>query len=194
MLFVVAAAVCDPVGTPTPAMTPQERRETYAVVRETCKAVGASEPVCEALVAVTWRESRGRPTVVHTRGPNEYGLGAHGFSWRFWRRLIEDAEQDDFCDPAMSTLAVLEAWQFFFRRGARRIKHLQRGYSGHRPTDDSRPYADARWCNLLEHGPRDDQHVVDWSVDCETRITAADLGRPIKPETIRGILKEIRSG
>lgn len=155
--------------------TPMERHATYQAVWDTCKRAGASDKVCLALLAVTWRESRGVATAVHTTGPGELGFGPHGLSWKYYRKLIEGATPDDFCDPELSTLAVLSLWQRFWRRGARVFVQLQRGFAGRRFGDTSRPEGDRRWCALLSRR----------GVDCRDEVHLHDLGVPIIPGTIR---------
>ena len=172
--------------TPGPSSA-DARREAYATIRQTCTDEGAAIHVCEAAVAMAWRESRGIPTKLHTRGPGEYGVGLYGHSLRFWGWLLRPAGlgKEAFCSPRLATLALLREFQFAHRRGARTLRDLQRVHSGRRPTDDRDHAKDARWCYLLRHGPRDDQHVISWeSLDCETRITAEDLGRPLTKERI----------
>jgi hypothetical protein len=184
-LILAFGATCDVPGEPPTPTTAEQRRDTYALVREDCKALGAAPAICETMVAMAWRETRGRPTLVHTRGKNEYGLGLFAHAPRFWRFLWLPLPRYKICDPHVAIAALLREFQRSYRQGARRIMHLQRPHAGRRPTDDSRPYADARFCYLLEHGPRDDQHVVSWSVDCKTRITRDDLGTPIDDDFMK---------
>lgn len=147
------------------------RADTYRVVRETCELAGAQPFVCDALHAVTLRESRGVSDSIHTRGNNELGFGPHGIGWKYWRGTIADAKPADFCDPRKSTLAVLRMWRFFIRRGAKHLTGLQRGYAGRRPTDGTHPHADGRFCYLLKHQAG--------GLNCWHPIEAADLGRKL---------------
>lgn len=179
LLFAPPTDRCDP----TARWTAAERAQTFELVRSTCRALGAADPVCEALVAVTWRESRGVATVLHTLGKNEAGSGPHGIG-RFWRRKLR-LERDHLCHTPTSTRAVLHIWQRFVRRGARRIVQLQRGYAGRSLSDDSHPYADARWCNLLKTPPKVDGQPLWAPVDCQTRLKLADFGDTLTVEEIR---------
>lgn len=192
MMFVMGT--CDVVGEPPAKTTKAERQETYEVIRRTCDAAGASEIICETLVAKAWAESRGRPTLTHTRGKNELGFGLFAHNLTFWRWLIApDAKPDEFCDPVKSTLAMLHEFQWAFSRGANKIKKLQRVHAGRGARNDDHPFADARFCYMLKNGPRDDQSIVDWEVDCEYRIQAADLGTPITHETFDTVVAAARA-
>jgi hypothetical protein len=169
--------------------TDQERRNSYVAIRSTCSELGASDHVCEAAVAMAWRESRGVPSV-HTRGHNEYGLGFFGHSPKFWSWLLRPLGHEAFCDVRLSTAALLREFQFAIRRGGKNLRDLQRVHSGRPARDESRPRKDNRWCWLLANGPRDDQHVVSWeSLDCKTPVTLADLGRPLDDAAIRALAK-----
>lgn len=153
--------------------TAAERRETYAVVRATCFLAGATHGVCEAAVAMAWRESRGRPGLTHTRGKNEYGLGLFAHAPKYWAWLVDD-RLDRFCHPITATLALLREFEFAVEGGAMSLRDLQRVHAGRPATRGGR--GDYRWCHLLEHGPRDDQHVVTWAISCHTPITCTDVG------------------
>lgn len=189
-LLLTLGAVCDVPGEPPTPTTAEQRRQTYAFIREDCARWGASPVVCETMVAMAWRETRGRPTLVHVRGHNEYGLGLFAHAPAFWRFLWRPLDRYDICDPHVAVAALLREFQRSYRRGARRIMHLQRPHAGRRPTNDEHPHADARFCYLLEHGPRDDQHVVDWDVDCMTKIGREDLGDPIDDSTMKAYFED----
>lgn len=190
-LIILAAFACDPADGPKKKWSEQDRAETFETVKRTCEFTGASPEVCAALVAVTWRESRGKASVLHTRGENENGSGPHAIGHFWWRKLVQRGGKDDFCDPVISTLAVLQLWQRFHRKGAKTIMHLQRGYGGRSIRDNSHIYADARWCNMLKNGPWE-KAPVTWAVDCTVKLDTADLGRPITPETVRSIADEVK--
>lgn len=162
-----------------PESTADDRREAYAIVRSTCAELGVADHVMEAAVAAAWRESRGIPTVTHTKGRNEFGLGLFGHAPRFWGWLLRPTGtgHDAFCDPKLATIALIREYQYAIRRGAKSLRDLQRVHAGHSPRDASYPSRDNRWCYLLRNGPRDDQSVVGWDpTDCEREVTAADLG------------------
>ena len=178
--LLLLALSCDPMGERR-VTTPEERQETYRIVKETCESVHAAPYVCKMVSVVTWRESRGVATRTHTRGKNEIGFGPHGISWKFHRGLIENATRDDFCDPRQSTLAVLELWQRFYQRGAKTPVELQRGYSGRNFRDDSRPKSDRWWCSLLRHA----------GVRCKRKLERQDLGDSITAQTVRELAKRI---
>lgn len=128
---------------------------------------------------MAWRESRGVPTVAHTRGLNEFGLGLFAHSPKFWGWLLRPARlgSDGFCDPRMATVALVREFQYAVRRGAIDLRGLQRVHAGHSPRDSRFRARDARWCYLLANGPRDDQGVVSWeSADCGRAVTGDDLG------------------
>lgn len=187
----VFAATCDEPGEPPTPTTAQERRETYEIIRGECRSLGASDVVCEVLVAMAWRETRGRPALVHTRGPNEFGEGLFAHGRRFWSWLLPDElGPDRFCDPRNATRAQLREFQWAYKKGARRLMHLQRPHAGRSPRNDEHPHADARFCYLLKHGPRDDQHVVSWEVDCQTKLRREDLGRPLDDEALLELAKK----
>jgi hypothetical protein len=187
LLILISGATCDPSGEPRP-LSAEGRRNTYTLIRETCRSLGAADHVCEAAVAMAWRESRGRPTVTHTRGINEYGLGLFGHAPKFWGWLLRPAGlgDDAFCDPALATVALVREFQFAVRRGASTLRDLQRVHSGRSPRDESGPHKDNRWCHLLANGPRDDRGAVSWpSLDCSRAVTAEDLGPRITDERVR---------
>lgn len=185
MLFAPTATVaakCDTVEGPNHRWTKAERDQTFVSVQEVCDHVGASDDVCKALAAVTWRESRGVASLRHTRGKGELGFGAHGIGWKYYRKKIKDAKPDDFCDARQSALAVLSIWQRFVMRGAKSWIEIQRGYGGRKFGSKSRPKADRRWCNLLGR----------YDVDCKTGPSLDDLGVYITPGAVRSIAADSR--
>lgn len=180
-----------------PPSTADERREAYAVVRATCAELGVADHVQEAAVASAWRESRGIPTVTHTKGHNEYGLGLFGHAPKFWGWLLRPtgAGHDAFCDPKLATIALIREYQYALRRGAKSLRDLQRVHAGHSPRDASYPHRDNRWCYLLANGPRDDQAVVGWdAVDCELEVTAADLGDRLTDQRVADLAQAHEAG
>lgn len=162
--------------------TEEVRTQTFEAIEATCQAVNAKPLTCGLLAAVTWRESRGFPYSIHTKGKNEKGVGAHGIG-SFWAwKLRKAGFEIDLCDPRQSSLAVLWIWQTFAKRGAQTVLHLQRGYSGHPFSDEKHPKRDAKWCAL----------VAKWApeADCETGIENA-LGDPIRPEDIEAVVASV---
>lgn len=99
---------CDPVEGPRIAWTKEQRAETRARVRATCRAVKAAPEVCELLDEWGERESDFRPGVRHVMGRNENGIGPLGLSKRWHRDKWPGPVEPAFCLPEASALVALD--------------------------------------------------------------------------------------
>lgn len=184
-------AACTEAGT-----NAATRADSYEIAYDTCvRELGVAVFVCEAARAMAWRESRGAPGSVHTRGKGEFGLGLYGHAPKFWgwtlRVVFPRAEvRERLCDPRWATIALVREFQYAVDRGAVDLRGLQRVHSGRRPADESRPWKDNAWCHLLENGPKPeiDDAWVSWVLqDCRTPVTAADLGPRLDAEAMAAL-------
>lgn len=100
--------VCDPVDGPPLEWSADQRAEVRARVRSACKALGAAPMVCTWLDASGIRESSWSPSVRHTLGRGEAGLGVLGLSTHWQRDKWPGRDEDPaFCSPEVSAIVAL---------------------------------------------------------------------------------------
>lgn len=124
--------VCDPRGGPKHEWTKAQRMETRRRVRNVAKLLGVAPHVRAYLDLIVVRESSGSPSVRHSRGRREDGLGSMGLSLR-WHRDKWPARDEDpmFCLPEVSAVvAIAILWRAVKRFNAATVLELQAIYSG----------------------------------------------------------------
>ncbi len=138
LAFVLAATqqpqigVCDPVDGPPIRWSAEQRDEVRARVRFSCGAMRAAPAVCAWLDASGSRESSWSPSVRHTLGEREAGLGVLGLS-TWWQRDKWPGSGEDpaFCSPEASVLvalAIVRRAQIVW--GARDLRDVQAVFAG----------------------------------------------------------------
>lgn len=172
---------CDPADGPPIRWSAEERDEVRARARATCKAQGAARGVCAWLDASGVRESSWSPSVRHTMGVNEAGLGIFGLSKRWHRDKWPGAVEPAFCSPEPSVLVALA----IVRRaqvswGARDLRDVQAVFAGRFAcmTDLGR-----REC-FIERNAAADRDVCERlkirGVDCRAPLPKNAAGRRVK--------------
>lgn len=181
VLAIPQIGACDPVDGPPLEWSADQRAEVRSRVRFACAALGAAPGVCAWLDASGSRESSWSPSVRHTLGRNESGLGVLGLSTRWQRDKWPGSGEDPaFCSPEASVLvalAIVRRAQVVW--GARDLRDVQAVFAGRfRCVTEGEerhcfiirdPRADADLCERLElHG-----------VDCRAELPERAAGRRV---------------
>jgi hypothetical protein len=134
---------CDPVGGPALQWSAEERLEVRRMVRRGCKALGASEALCDFYDAVVVRESSGKASRRHTRGEGEHGVGPMGLNLASHSDKWPGRDEVPmFCNPYASLIvAHAVVWRAVTAYHASDLLDVQAVYSG-------------RWYCTLEDGKR----------------------------------------
>lgn len=130
-----------------------ERDDHRRRVRATCEALGASAEACDVVDVIAVRESSGDACAVHVLGPNEYGLGAHGLSWKWHQRkwyADVGGEPDIFRLPEVSTIVTMRLMrQAARRRDVRDWGDVGEIFAGRVHPDSRDRSRRARFCHRL---------------------------------------------
>ena len=191
-----AIGVCDPVDGAQHLWTPEAREETRRRVQRACKAAGASPLVCAYADAVVVRESDGRPSIRHTLGEGENGLGPMGLSLR-WHADKWPGEDEDpmFCTPEASfVVAHAIMWRALTRYQATTILDVQAVYAGRWRCVDT---AEGRSC--FADPTRQTEKAICKRMQlrgfsCHQRVTRKDLGRKIPLAKRREFVEQLLEG
>jgi hypothetical protein len=188
--------VCDPVDGPPIRWSAEQRAEVRARVRATCKAMRAALLVCAWLDVAGTRESSWSPSVRHTLGEHEAGLGVLGLSTRWHAGKWPTPPEPAFCSPEASVLVALD----IVRRaqvtwGARNLLEVQAVFAGRfRCIEEegrrecfvlSSPARDRHLCASLE------RHGVDCRVDCRAPLPKRAAGRAVPVRDRPGVAAEL---
>lgn len=159
--------------------TKAERDEHRRRVRATCEALGATDEACRVVDAITIRESSGDACAVHVLGPNEYGLGAHGLSWRWHQRKWYSSpggDPDVFRLPEVSTIVTIRLLrQAARRRDVRDWSDVGEVFAGRVHPDARERSRKARFCHRLR----------DAGVDCR-KSPRGKLGKELGTKPTKG--------
>lgn len=174
--------LCDPRGGPALQWSAEERREVRRRTTAACRTLGASPAVCAWIDVVRARESSGRPSVRHTRGASEDGLGLLGLDQRSHRDKWPGPTDPAWCTPEASVIVALAIGRRAVERhGMTTISGVQAVFSMRQTYRDEQgrrhvaiePRSDARLCAAMEargHGCRETVEPRDFGV----RIPVSD--------------------
>lgn len=122
---------CDPVAGPRVEFSKADRERVFDRIEASCLAAGDSPIICAYFDMVTFRESRGRASVRHTRAEGENGLGPLGLSLRWQRHRWPGEADPDFCTPEVSYAVAREvAIKAIAHYHAQSVLDIQAVYSG----------------------------------------------------------------
>lgn len=174
--------LCDPPAGPRIPWAKAERLEVRRRAHAFCRSLGASSLACAWVDASIVRESSGRPSVRHTKGRGEDGIGILGLDKRSHRDKWPDDPEPAWCSPEASVIVALDIGRRAVRRSRRdgeepTISYVQAVFSM-RSTyrdEDGRlhvaidPNSDLRLCKAMRargHG-------------CRERVSAGDFGEHV---------------
>ncbi len=122
--------LCDQPGDRR-TFTDAQRAEVSSRVSRASEAHGDSRIAQAFFASIVERESHGRSSVRHTRGPGENGLGPMGLSLASHAAKWTGSADPDFCMPEVSLeVAHAIAWIAIDKYRARTFLEIQAVYSG----------------------------------------------------------------
>lgn len=123
--------MCDPVDGPRIEWTDEQRAEVRSRVRAVTRWAKSARMVSDYLDAVGMRESSWSPSVRHTLGKNENGIGPLGLSQRWHGGKWPDDPEPAFCSPEASALVALDIVRRAQERwGARNLIEVNAVFAG----------------------------------------------------------------